>query len=100
MSRRLELRDLRTLERRGLFGIFPALDPAERLPRELLIEGRRHRRLEWRKLPAILAAAYLPVLALVVVVLASLGVGPAISFGAAGVLLIVCFVLALKAPAR
>jgi hypothetical protein len=100
MRQRLELRDMRTLERRGLFQIFEALDPAERLPGELIAEGRRHRWLEWRKLPVFLSAAYLPLLALVVVVLASLGLGPAVSFGAAGVLLVACFVLAWKVPAR
>lgn len=42
---RLEERDLRSLERRSMYSIFAPLDPNERLPRELLLEGRRYRSL-------------------------------------------------------
>ena len=38
-----ELRDLRSLERPSMYSIFAPLDAEEPLPRELLIEGRRHR---------------------------------------------------------
>src|SRR5256885_16175047 len=43
MGRAVELRDLRSLDRPSLYGIFAPLDPEERLPRELLLEARRHR---------------------------------------------------------
>ena len=46
MTRRLELRDLRSLERRSMYSIFHPLDPDERLPRELLDEGKRQLRRE------------------------------------------------------
>ena len=59
MRRRLELRDLRSLERPSMYSIFHPLDPDERLPRELLLESRRHR-LVGR--PEVAAALWLPTL--------------------------------------
>ena len=59
MPRRLELRDLRSLERPSMYSIFHPLDPNERLPRELLLESRRHR-LVGR--PEVAAALWLPTL--------------------------------------
>src|SRR5260370_424257 len=50
MGRRTELRDLRSLERRSMYSIFHPLDMNERLPRELILEGRRHRWLGIRQL--------------------------------------------------
>ena len=47
---RVEERDLRSLERRSLYSIFAPLDPNERLPRELLMEGRRYRSIGRREL--------------------------------------------------
>jgi len=47
---RVQERDLRSLERRSMYSIFAPLDPAERLPRELLIEGKRYRQLGRREL--------------------------------------------------
>ena len=52
-------RDLRSLERRSMYAIFAPLDPNERLPRELILEGRRHRTLGRRELAG---ALWLPVL--------------------------------------
>ena len=69
MGRRLELRDLRSLERRSMYTIFHPLDPNERLPRELLLEGRRHRLMDIRHLE-IAAALYLPALIAAIVALA------------------------------
>ncbi len=100
MRRRIELRDMRSLERPRLFRIFPPLDPAERLPRELLLDGRRHRWLERRRLLGLVGAGYLPGLILVVLGLASLGVNPIAAFTVAGVLLVGVFVFALRIPAR
>ena len=59
MSRAVELRDLRSLDRPSLYRIFAPLDPDERLPRELLMESRRHR-LVGR--PEVAAALWLPTL--------------------------------------
>ena len=34
-------RDLRSLDRRSMYSIFAPLDADERLPRELILEGKR-----------------------------------------------------------
>jgi hypothetical protein len=54
--------DLRSLERRSMYSIFAPLDPDERLPRELLLEGRHGRPVGRRELAGIL---WLPALCLV-----------------------------------
>ena len=53
---------MRSLERPSMYTIFKPLDPNERLPRELLMESRRHR-LVGR--PEVAAALWLPFLWLV-----------------------------------
>jgi hypothetical protein len=58
-------RDLRSLERRSMYAIFAPLDPDERLPRELLLEGKRHRTLGRRELAG---ALWLPCLFLILFV--------------------------------
>lgn len=95
MGRRLELRDLRSLERPSMYSIFHPLDPNERLPRELIVEGRRYRffDLPWVQL---LGFAYLPAL-LVVVVMASLGLNPLLAFGIVGLIFVGTFVFVLTA---
>jgi hypothetical protein len=55
-------RDLRSLERRSMYAIFAPLDPDERLPRELLLEAKRHRMLGRRELAG---ALWLPALFLI-----------------------------------
>ena len=55
-------RDLRSLERRSMYAIFAPLDPNERLPRELIMEGKRHRMLGRRELAG---ALWLPALFLI-----------------------------------
>jgi hypothetical protein len=96
MRRRLELRYLRSLERRSMYSIFHPLDANERLPRELIVEGGRHRFFEprWMEL---LGFAYLPALVLGVVIMASLGVNPLVAFGVAGLVFAGFFVFVLKA---
>lgn len=84
MRRRLELRDLRSLERRSMYSIFHPLDPNERLPRELLAQDRRHRWLAQRKLFSAVGILYLPGLILTVVVLGSLHVNVGLAFAVAG----------------
>src|SRR5260370_41181843 len=83
MGPRAEMRDLRSLERRSMYSIFHPLDMNERLPRELILEGRRHRWLGIRQLEL---AGYLdlPLLVLLVVVTASLCLNPLLAFGVAG----------------
>jgi len=46
--------DLRSLERRSMYSIFAPLDPNERLPRELILEGRRYRTVGRRELAGFL----------------------------------------------
>ena len=99
MRRRLELRDLRSLERRSMYSIFHPLDAGERLPRELILEGRRHRFLELRWME-LLGFVYLPALVLGVVVMASHGVSPPLAFGVAGVVFAGFFLFVLKAKYR
>jgi hypothetical protein len=52
-------RDLRSLERRSMYAIFAPLDPDERLPRELILEGKHHTMLGRRELAG---ALWLPAL--------------------------------------
>lgn len=99
MGRRLELRDLRSLERRSLHSIFHRLDAKERLPRELIAEGKRHRATGVRYIEVI-GALYLPLLILVVVVLGSIGVNMLVAFGVSGLLLIGFFIYALAGKYR
>ena len=62
MARRVEERDLRSLDRPGLYNIFAPLDPDERLPRELFLEAKRYRPVGRRELAG---ALWLPALWLV-----------------------------------
>jgi hypothetical protein len=97
---RLELRDLRSLERRSMYSIFHPLDPDERLPRELIFEGRRYRFLEKRALLTWVGVLYLPALMLTVVVLGSFNFGALVAFGAAGLGLlgVYAYVASAKEP--
>lgn len=51
--------DLRSLERRSMYSIFHPLDAGERLPRELLLEAKRHRTVGRREVAGML---WLPLL--------------------------------------
>jgi hypothetical protein len=97
MGGRLELRDLRSLERRSMYSIFHPLDPDERLPRELILEGQRHRLMDIRHLE-IAAALYLPALIAVIVALGAIHLNPVLAFIVAGVLLVgfFAFVITFK----
>lgn len=96
MRRRPEPRDLRSLERPGLRKTFEPLDERERLPRELLLAGRRQRRwYEQRRLLTITGWAYLPTLVLLVLILASLGLSPVLAFAMGGVALAAIYALVL-----
>jgi len=97
MRRRLESRDLRSLDRRSMYSIFHPLDPNERLPRELILEGRRHRLMEIRHLE-VAGALYLPALVLAIIVLGAAHLNPVVAFIVAGLLLagFLAFVVTFK----
>ncbi len=97
--RRLEMRDLRSLERRSMYSIFHPLDADERLPRELILEAKRHRRFEIRSME-IAGIAYLPALVLLLVLMGSLGVNAVLAFAVGGVLVLGFLVYALTARFR
>ena len=89
MKRRLELRDLRSLERRSMYSIFHPLDPNERLPRELLLEGMRwYERLDWHRMRTVVGVLYLPALLLLILALGSLDVSMPLAFAIAGAALV------------
>src|SRR5438034_7311550 len=87
MRRRLELRDLRSLERRSMYSIFHPLDVNERLPRELILEGRRFRWLARRHLELV-GVLYLPALILAIVVMGSANLSLLLAFAVAGIALL------------
>ena len=93
--RRLELRDLRSLDRRSMYSIFHPLDPNERLPRELIVEGRRHRLMEIRHLE-IAAFLFLPGLVVLIIAMGSLHVPTAVVYAVAGVLFGAFFAFVLR----
>ncbi|HKW58656.1 MAG TPA: hypothetical protein VJR46_02755 [Candidatus Dormibacteraeota bacterium] len=80
-----------------MYSIFHPLDVDERLPRELILEGRRYRWLELRHLE-IFGFLYLPALILTVVVVGSFSM--ALAFAVAGLSLAGVFAFALKAKLR
>jgi hypothetical protein len=71
-------RDLRSLERRSMYAIFAPLDAEERLPRELLMEGKRHRSVGRRELAG---ALWLPVLSLIIFLAAWWNIGAPAALG-------------------
>lgn len=75
-----------------MYSIFKPLDPEERLPRELILEGRRYRLLERGTFFAIVGVLYLPALMLAVIVMGSLNVGALVAFGLAGLALLGVYV--------
>jgi hypothetical protein len=60
-----EERDLRSLDRRSMYSIFAPLDANERLPRELIMEGKRHSTVGRRELAA---ALWLPAVFLILTI--------------------------------
>ncbi|HEV2029697.1 MAG TPA: hypothetical protein VGS16_14410 [Candidatus Dormibacteraeota bacterium] len=64
-------RDLRSLERRSMYSIFAPLDANEQLPRELILEAKRHKTLGRRELAG---AMWLPALFVIVALVGSAGV--------------------------
>lgn len=82
-----------------MYSIFHPLDANERLPRELLMEGKKYRFFGLRFME-ILGFVYLPGLIFSVVVLTSFGVQPLVAFGVAGVAFVAVFVYVAKARYR
>ena len=75
---------MRSLDRRRMYEIFAPLDADERLPRELLLEGRRFRSVGRRELAGFL---WLPALLVSLTVVSRFGGGaPAVVGTAAAVL--------------
>jgi hypothetical protein len=82
-----------------MYSIFHPLDADERLPRELILEGKRHFMIDIRRLE-LAGALYLPVLMLALVVMGWLGVNPLVAFGVAGLAFVGFFVFAVSAEYR
>jgi len=61
-----------------MYSIFHPLDPNERLPRELLLAGRRYRWFDHSRVLWIIGFAYLPAFILAVIVMGSLHVNEAL----------------------
>jgi alkylation response protein AidB-like acyl-CoA dehydrogenase len=99
MGRRTELRDLRSLERRSMYSIFHPLDADERLPRELILEGKRHRLIEIRYLE-VLGFLYLPALLLAIIVMGTAHINGGLAFAVAGLLALGFLMYALIAKFR
>jgi hypothetical protein len=77
--------DLRSLDRRRMYEIFSPLDADERLPRELLLEGRRFRSLGRREAAGVL---WLPSLLLTLTAVKWMGGSGLAAVGAAGGVLV------------
>ncbi len=82
-----------------MYSIFHPLDPDERLPRELILEGKRHRMIGMRFME-LLGFIYLPALVLGVVVMASIGIKPLVAFGLVGLLFVGLFVYVIAGRYR
>jgi hypothetical protein len=78
-----EERDLRSLDRRGMYSIFAPLDVNERLPRELILEAKRHKTLGRRELAG---ALWLPALFLIIALISWARVSSLEAFGLVGLL--------------
>ena len=95
MPKRLELRDLRSLERRSMYSIFHPLDVNERLPRELLLEGRRYRWVDLRHVE-LFGFLYLPGLIFMVVVVGTFNMDLAFAVGGLALVGVFAFVLTAR----
>ena len=82
-----------------MYSIFHPLDPDERLPRELILEGKRHRMIGMRFME-LLGFIYLPALILGVVIMASFGIKPLVAFGLVGLLFVGIFVYVIAGRYR
>ena len=79
-----------------MYSIFHPLDPNERLPRELILEGRRYRHLNRGTVLTIVGVLYLPTLMLSIIVMGSFQVGMVVAFAIAGVALLGVYLYAIS----
>lgn len=82
-----------------MYSIFHPLDANERLPRELVLEGKRHRLMELRHLE-IAAALYLPALIFAIVLMGSVQVSVLAAFAIAGLVFTGFLVYVVAARSR
>jgi|SRR5579885_2066778 len=92
--RALEERDLRSLQRRSMHGIFRPLNPEEPLTRELVREAKRQRYFSVKRME-VAGYLYLPALIVTVLGVNAAHGGLLAGFTAAGVLLVAFFVYAM-----
>ena len=78
-----------------MYTIFHPLDVDERLPRELVLEGRRYRWFELRHLE-IFGFLYLPTVILLVVIVGSFSAALAFAVGGLSLAAVFAFVLSAK----
>lgn len=95
MRTQLREGDMRSLDRKRMYEIFAPLDADERLPRELLLEGRRFRSVGRRELAGLL---WLPALLLSLTAVSRLGGSAPVAVGTAAVLLGSLGLLAKSGP--
>jgi hypothetical protein len=88
--------DMRSLDRRRMYEIFAPLDADERLPRELLLEGRRFRSVGRRELAGFI---WLPALLVSWAAVSRLGGGAPAAIGAAAAVLAALGLLAKSGKA-
>lgn len=82
-----------------MYSIFHPLDVNERLPRELIIEGRRYRWLDRRMLDVV-GFLYLPALILAIVVMGSANLSLLLAFAIAGLAFIGVFAYIVSVSVR
>ncbi|TMD91180.1 MAG: hypothetical protein E6I73_04790 [Chloroflexi bacterium] len=85
--------DLRSLDRQRMYTIFSPLDANEQLPRELLMDARRHRVLGRRELAGVL---WLPALVVAVFLAGVVNVSGVAFLAVAGALLLGFVVFAIS----
>jgi hypothetical protein len=92
-SKSLRDSDLRSLERKSMYAIFSPLDPEERLPREMVEEGRRYRKVGRRELAGVL---WLPVVFVLLTIFGWTGASAPVALVASIVTLGALFVFAFS----
>jgi hypothetical protein len=80
-----------------MYSIFHPLDPNERLPRELLVAGRRHRWFDDSRSLWIIGFAYMPAFILGVIVMGSLHVSAGVAFAVISVAFVGVLVYVVRA---
>ena len=82
-----------------MYSIYHPLDVNERLPGELMLEGRRKRIIDSNRFQ-LAGVLYLPALILAMVVMGSVGVNELVESGVCGLLLVGSFIFALTGKCR